>query len=58
MKEDCQRWVVLFFNDLQWLIINNYKYLYYMRIYNFSIFAPQTKYKSLKEIAVHKTIRI
>ena len=24
-----------------------------MRIYNFSIFAPQTKYKSLKEIAVH-----
>ena len=22
-----------------------------MRIYNFSIFAPQTKYKSLKEIA-------
>ncbi len=42
MKEDCQRWVVLFFNDLQWLIINNYKNLYYMRIYNFSIFAPQT----------------
>lgn len=43
MKEDCQRWVVLFFfNDLQWLIINNYKYFYYMRIYNFSIFAPQT----------------
>ena len=37
----------------QWLIINNYKYLYYMRIYNFSIFALQTKYKSLKEIAVH-----
>ena len=30
MKEDCQRWVVLFFNDLQWLIINNYKYLYYI----------------------------
>lgn len=53
MKEDCQRWVVLFFYDLQWLIINNYKYLYYMRIYNFSIFAPQTKYKSFKEIAVH-----
>lgn len=38
MKEDCQRWVVLFFNDLQWLIINNYKYLYYKSSYNFRNF--------------------
>lgn len=53
MKEDCQRWVVLFFYDLQWLIINNYKYFFYKRIYNFSIFAPRTLYKLLKEIAVH-----